>query len=75
MYVKVFIKIIVLFFWICYKNSRKKVNKNVYDKGQFYTRFILNYKTFDFFDTKFDHSSYSIFFLQNITFFYRGLLY
>ena len=36
MYVKVFIKIIVLFFWIYYKNLRKKVNKNVYDKDQFY---------------------------------------
>jgi hypothetical protein len=36
---------------------------------------IPNYKTFNFFDTKFDHSSYLNFFFAKYHFFYRGLLY
>jgi hypothetical protein len=35
---------------------------------------IPNYKTFDFFDTKFDHSSYSKI-CAKYKFFYRGLVY
>jgi hypothetical protein len=35
---------------------------------------IPNYKTFDFFDTKFDHSSYSKI-CAKYQFFYRGLVY
>jgi hypothetical protein len=38
------------------------------------TQFISNYKTFDFFDIKFDHSSYSKI-CAKYQFFYRGLVY
>ena len=38
------------------------------------TSSIPNYKTFDFFDTKFDHSSYSKIYVK-YHFFRRGLVY
>ena len=38
------------------------------------TQSILNCKTFDFFDTKFDHSSYSKIYVK-YHFFRRGLVY